>query len=252
VNKTQTADVLLLSAGYGKRLGEVTKTVPKPLVEMGGKKLIEWNLELLKREGFSKVFVNVFYLQEKMREFLGDGSRWGLKIEIVEEPVLLDTGGAIKNIESRLQCESLITINSDTVLGPDFSLQALLSAHRKFQCQKTQATLVLRSDSAASKFGELGIDSNKQICSFLGKDYKPGKVVSSLMYCGVQVLSRTLFASMPPVGSVFSITRDTYKKVLENQGVLTAYEYDGYWSDLGTPESLEQASKEIRTIFGIP
>ena len=125
----QGADVLLLAAGFGKRLEPLTVNTPKPLLEVGDKPLIAWNLELIARSGFSRVFINLHHLGERISEFVGDGSHWGLSVEYSKEDPILETGGAIKNIEHKLREPYLITLNSDILLGPDFSLARILEAH---------------------------------------------------------------------------------------------------------------------------
>ncbi len=249
-------DAFLLSAGFGKRLKALTTATPKPLVLLHGRPLIDWNLELLSRSGFRRVFVNLHYLGEQIADFLGDGSRWGVEILYSREPILLDTGGGIKNIEHRLQSEALVTINSDVLLGRDFDYQKLLNAHRAAG-PDCIATLTVRVDTQAERFGALRVDEAGRVIRFLdeslptddggsqsglGKESSAGTVV---MYAGVQVLSRAAFDFMPPAGSVFSITKDTYRMVIRQGGLLSTYLFEGYWSDVGTPERLESASKDF-------
>ena len=228
------ADVLILSAGFGARLRPLTDSLPKPLIEVAGKRLIERNLELIARAGAKEVFINLHYLKEKIRDFVGDGSTWGLHVRFVEEPVILDTGGAIKNIEPWLQHEQLVTINADVIVGPDFNISDVLRRHVQ-NPEHPLITMVLRSDSKAVEYGELGVDAGGRVVSFSGHTYRPGLWRRGLMFSGIQVISRKVLEHMPPRGEVFSITRKTIRDILENQGIIASYEYLGYWTDVGTP-----------------
>lgn len=240
----QNADLLILAAGFGTRLGSITEQQPKALVAVGGKPLIVWNIELAAAAGFKRIFINLHYLGERIRSALGDGSRWGLCIEYSDEqPQILDTGGAIRNIEHLLAHDLLITMNCDALLGRDFSLSGLLGAHR--QQPEALATLVLRRDKRAEQFGALGVNPAGRIVSFLGKTYLRDTITEVLMYTGVQVVSRALIARMPPAGSIFSITRDTYPQLLSEGGYLSSLRYDGLWNDVGTPERLAEARAAV-------
>jgi mannose-1-phosphate guanylyltransferase len=244
------ADVLLLCAGFGTRLRPLTESTPKPLLQVGGRALIDHNLRMIARSGFRRVFVNVHYLAEQIIEYVGDGSRWGLEAKCVYEPVILDTGGAVRNIEKFLEHEFLITVNSDVLLGLDFSLRAVLDAHISHHSQP-MVTMVLRHDADARSYGEIGIDSAGRVVRFLGSEFGLGPSVDCLMFLGVEVLSRGAFAFMPPAGEVFSITRQTLQKIIELRGFIASWIYDGFWSDIGTPERLLKASKAWEASFGI-
>ena len=238
------ADMFVLAAGLGARLGTLTRDTPKPLIPVNRRPVIEYTLELIKAAGFQKLFVNLHYQGEKIKQHLGTGERWGLEIRYVEEKELLGTGGAIRNIETMLEHDMLLTMNSDTILGRDFSLPALLSAHRA-SILKPLATLVVRRNPNAKMYGEVGIDSQGKVVSFLGKKYSSVAVTGTYMYVGVQAISRELFHLMPVAGSKFSITQDTYVKVLGEGNSIATFCYDGYFQDIGSADRLNQASKDL-------
>jgi len=239
-------DLLLLAAGFGKRLGELTRDTPKPLVQVAGRAVIDYNLELISRSGIKKIFVNLHYRGEQLKAYLGDGKKWGLEIQFVEEPVILDTGGAIRNIESLLEHETLVTINSDVVIGNDFSLQNLVSLHQA-NANQPVATLALREDPDVEKYGMIGISTEGQVVSFLGEIFFPVPVSRSLMYLGIQAMSRSIFRYMPARGSVFSVTKDTYREVLRSGGYLGSMVFPGWWFDIGSPNRLEEASNFLKS-----
>lgn len=246
-------DVFVLAAGRGSRLRPLTDTLPKALVPVGGKPLIAWNLELLARAGCTRVIINLFHLGEQIRSFLGDGREFGMETIFVQEPQLLDTGGSIKNIEPLLRHGQLFTINSDILVGPDFSPTELLRAHRS-NPDKPLATMVVRNDPAVEEYGALEIGERGRVVGFLG-DRAPNTDptnVARRMFTGIQLLERSILDRMPPAGSVFSITRDTERAMVIAGEPIFSVEYFGYWNDVGTPDRLDQASNDICRIYPVP
>ena len=240
----EEADVFLLAAGLGTRLRPLTDTVPKPLVRLGDKTLLERHLERIAASGFKEVIINLHHLGEQIKSFVQDGSRWGLRVSFSEEPLLLDTGGGIRNIEPLLKHQTLITINSDTVVGREFDLRELLHSHL-LNPGKPLITMVLREDPNARSYGAIGINESGRVVAFLGEEFGLGRAVRELMFTGIQVLSSPVFAFMPQRGEVFSITRHTVRKILQAQGNIASVVYGGYWNDIGTPERLLEASKSL-------
>lgn len=247
-SRLSDCEVLLLSAGLGTRLRPLTDTVPKPLVKVGTKTLIERNLELLAAAGAERVFINLHYKGEMIRTFVGDGSRWGITVEYSEEPLLLDTGGAIKAIEDRLEGSHLLTLNSDVLLDPNFSFADLIKSHTDCP-NEPSLTMVLRPDPDHKSYGSIGINDEGRVVSFLDESYTAVPPRRLLMYTGIQVMNRSVIAEMPPKGSIFSLTKDTIRELLRNGGYVGSFVFEGFWSDVGTPERLEQASKEMAEKF---
>lgn len=239
--------VFLLAAGFGKRLKPLTEKTPKPLIKVQDKALVDWNLELIAKSGFKQVIINTHYLHKQIETHIEEGNRWGLNITCVYEPVLLETGGAIKNIEPLLResgAQAFITINSDILLAPTFNLQSILTYHQNHPV-KPFATLLLRKDKDAKTFGSIGINPEGRICTFLGSHYYDSNQITEFMFTGVQALSTEILSHMPESGSIFSITQNTHVELLQKGLPLCGLEYTGYWNDIGTPERLEQARLEI-------
>lgn len=243
-------DVFLLAAGLGTRLRPLTDDRPKPMVDLLGKPIIDWNLELLSRAGFRRVIINLFYKGEQIREHVGDGARWGLDVLYSEETVLLDTGGGIKNIEHLVSSEHLLTFNSDTVLGPDFDLAGLVGSHRD-DPERPLATMVVRDDPQIEQYGSIWVDAAGRVVELTGSIVPGSSPSKRVMFAGVQVLRREIFELMPGRGAVFSITRDTLAQALRDGRFVRAFPYAGYWNDLGTPERLAAASKDLAGIFPV-
>ena len=139
---------MILAAGLGTRLRPLTNTIPKPLLPIAGTPLIVWNLLLLKRYGFHDVVINLHHLGPMIEQAVGNGSRYGLRIIYSREPVILGTGGGLKQAEPHFSGESVLVLNGDTLV--DLDLGALCAFHQQ---RDAVATLALRKDPEAARWG---------------------------------------------------------------------------------------------------
>ena len=122
----------ILAAGLGTRLRSLGLEVPKVMVPIGGKPLLEHHLELFKRQGIREFIVNVHYLPEQITRYFGDGTRFGVKITYSQEPELLGTAGAVKKMEQELRDEAFIVFYGDNLVRVNFaSLVAFHQAHQE-------------------------------------------------------------------------------------------------------------------------
>src|SRR5579883_2046619 len=111
-----TMRAIILAAGLGTRLRPLTNNLPKPLLPIAGAPLIVWNLLLLRRHGVTEVIVNLHHLGHLIEQELGDGSRFGMTLAYSHEPVILGTGGGIKQAEPFFKGEPFLVLNGDTLL----------------------------------------------------------------------------------------------------------------------------------------
>ena len=118
---------MILAAGLGTRLRPLTNTMPKPLLPIAGTPLIVWNLLLLKRYGFLDVVINLHYLGPMIEQVVGNGARYGMRITYSREPVILGTGGGIKQAEPYFSGSPVLILNGDTLVEID--LEALCAFH---------------------------------------------------------------------------------------------------------------------------
>lgn len=230
---------MILAAGFGTRLRPLTNTVPKALVPVAGRLLIEYGLLFLKAYGIEEVIINLHHLGEKIRATLGDGSGYGLRITYSPEDPLLESGGGIKNAQPFLDGETFVVLNCDTII--DLDLTALLTAHRK---TKAAATLVLRPDSQAVRYGILETDTNNRIRRFLGQPTVVNEPLSQYMFTGCQMLEPRVFAFMPEV-KPFSTTRATYPTMLDAGEPLYGFIHAGTWMTVDDAEGMARATQAI-------
>ena len=232
---------MVLAAGLGTRLRPLTNDRPKALVEVGGRPLIAYNLELLRRFGITDIVINLHYQGAALRNALGDGGAFGVHIEYSPEDPLLDTGGAIKNAEARLGGEDFLILNSDTII--DLPLDRLIASHR---ARAAAATLVLRHDPEQTRYGLIEIDATDRVRRFLGRPEAVAEPVTAFMFAGVHVVSPQVFHFMP-AGGTFSLTRHTYPAMLAGGAALYGFPFDGFWRVIDTPADRERATNELAT-----
>jgi len=230
---------MLLAAGLGERLKPLTEKVPKPLVPVGGRPMVFYVLDLLAAAGIAQVHMNTHHLGTQVRAAVGDGAAWGIEVRYHPERVILGTGGGLKAAVAAapgLAADDFVMINGDVLTDAD--LLALIARHR---AGGALATLLLRDDPEAARYGVIGTDAADRVRRFLEVD--TGGAVHERMFTGVQVLSPGILAHMPRA-EVFPIT-DAYKAALAAGAPLLGPAHPGYWADLGTPERLLRAEADL-------
>ncbi|HEY5932861.1 MAG TPA: nucleotidyltransferase family protein [Nitrospira sp.] len=230
---------MILAAGLGTRLRPLTNTIPKPLLPVGGTPLIVWNLLLLKRHGIRQVVINLHHLGPMIEQALGTGSKFGIRITYSHEPVILGTGGGIKQAEPHFSGEPVLILNGDTLVEMD--LEALRDFHRT--CNAA-ATLVLREDSDAAGWGLVEVGDHNQIMRITGKGLGGSRPTVPRMFAGIHILHPRLLRQVPK--GVASSIIDLYVAAIEQGETVLGYDLQGYWSDIGTVERYTQAEKDVR------
>jgi NDP-sugar pyrophosphorylase family protein len=230
---------MILAAGLGTRLRPLTENLPKPLLPLEGRPLIEHTLLLLRRYGFTDVIINLHYQGEKIMRALGDGSRWGMTIRYSEEPEILGTAGGIKKVEPLLFEEPFLVINSDILV--EIHLDRLIELHRR---ENAAATLVLREDPEVDRWGAVGIDSHNCIRQFLGRPDWTGEALSKRMFAGIHMMDPRVLSYIP--GQGFSTIIDVYLEMIRKGERLVGQTIKEYWIDIGTPERYRQAQEDLK------
>ncbi len=240
---------MVFAAGYGQRLLPVTSSLPKALVPVAGRSMIEYSLLLLKYHGIEEVMINIHHMGEKIQEHLGDGKKFGLRISYSKEHELLDTGGGLFHARRFFLNEPFIVINGDVVI--DLPLRELIDAHRR---RGAMATLVLRPDPGADLYGAIEISKDLRIQRFLDfrappQNQPPGPL-TKLMFTGVQVLEPRIFDHMEHERAAvlrrFSITRTIYPRLLTEGEALYGFPFEGFWQDLGTVDRIKAAEDQLK------
>ena len=228
---------MVLAAGFGMRLRPLTDTIPKPLLPIAGKPLIEWTLRLLRRHGITEVMVNLHHLGDQIEHTLGNGSRLGMRLSYSREAVLLGTGGGVKQAEPFFGGEPFIVLNGDTLLELD--LGTLIEFHRQ---RGGLATMVVRQDPEVDRWGVVEVDEDQRVFRINGRGRQDSEPTHRFMFAGVQVMQPRLLRNVP-LGQESSII-DAYVRAIVNGDLISGYRMDGYWSDVGTLARYQQAERD--------
>lgn len=229
---------IILAAGFGRRLRPLTDRIPKPLIAVAGHPMIAYAMAVLRAAGIRDVLINLHHFGDQIRAALGDGSAYGLSIAYSEEDPILDTGGAIKKAEPFLRPGTFVAMNADTII--DLCLADVIAWHRQ---QRALATMVLRPDPHAARFGVIEIDTSGRIRRFLGRPQHVAEPLRALMFAGVHVFEPDVFDYMQP--GCFGINSVTYPAMLDAGCPLFGYVFEGYWRVLDTHAGLAEGRREM-------
>jgi mannose-1-phosphate guanylyltransferase len=187
---------VVLAAGVGSRLGAVTERVPKCMIDVGGRPVLEHNLRRLAADGIRDVAINLHHLPDQVTRHFGDGAAWGARITWLYEEELLGTAGTITALRDWIDGETFLVVYGDNVLR--LNLFALLRAHRQRSALATVA-LFDREDVEASGVAEL--DASGRVVRFLEKPAAQ-MTESRLVNAGVLVFDRAALTGMPARGDL--------------------------------------------------
>jgi NDP-sugar pyrophosphorylase family protein len=226
---------MILAAGLGTRLRPLTNDRPKALVEVGGKTLLEITLRRLSSFGIRNVILNVYHFAELILDYLQKNDSFGMRIEISQEEILLDTGGGLKRAAwfFMQDLEPFILHNVDVISTID--LQRMVQFHTEQQALVTLAVQA-RKTSRPLVFDEKGMFRGRQKGTL-------SNGMEGFAFSGVHVISPQLLRLMCEQG-VFSII-DTYVRLASQGQRILAFPVDQYyWRDLGKPENVLQAQQD--------
>lgn len=233
--------VMLLAAGRGERMRELTANCPKPLLKVAGKPLIEHHIERLVAAGFSHIVINVCYLADQIMTYLGDGSRWGITIQYSQEAECLETGGGIvQALNAKLLDDApFLVINGD--VWTDYPLANLTSVLGCSPDKGVDAHLVLVPNPDHNVAGDFCLNESMGLLSIKGA--ASHDQVACHTFAGISVMRPHLFANsgLGNVGSGAVVEKFPLAPLLKQAMGLehvTGELYQGEWVDVGTPERL--------------
>lgn len=227
--------VVLMAGGEGRRLRPLTEDVPKPLLRVGSKPLLETILTRFAEEGFHRFFISINYKGEMIEEYFGDGSKWGVRIEYLREKSKLGTAGSL-SLLPEVPDQPVLVMNGD--LLTNMSFVQLLQFHGE---SKAVATVCVREHVLQIPYGV--VETRNQMLTALWE--KP--VQRFFINAGIYVLTQTALELVPP-GTPMDMTA-LLKRLLDLGMPVGAYPIHEYWSDIGRFEDLERAQEEIAAVF---
>jgi NDP-sugar pyrophosphorylase family protein len=220
---------LILSAGFGTRMAPITDFIPKPLIPVLNRPVIEYNINLLKHYGIKEIFINLHYSGEKISDALGNGKKYGVKIKYIKEKEILGTGGAIAGM-APFADSPFIVINSDTIF--DFDLDEIINSHFKSGCK---VTLGVIPSSSKDPRAVLRVDENFKVVRMLDASHESELPEGNAIFTGLHVIDPALLEYIPD--NIFtSITNYVYRRMVEHKEPINALFINGKWWDMGTPD----------------
>jgi mannose-1-phosphate guanylyltransferase len=226
---------LILAGGEGTRLRPLTSTVPKPVVPLVDRPFIAFMLEWLARHGVDDVVMSCGFLASGVRNVLGDGTSYGMRIRYVEEPQPLGTGGALKFAEPLLD-DRFLMLNGDVLT--DIDLTAQIAQH---EATGAVGTLALTPVENPSAYGLVRLNADKTVKEFVEKP-SADQIDTDTISAGAYVLERAVLDLLEPDHPA-SIERDVFPRLVGNG--LYGHVAHGYWLDIGTPERYLQGTFDI-------
>lgn len=217
---------MILAAGRGERMRPLTDHTPKPLLKVASKPLIEYHLEALAKCGFRDIVINLSYLGNQIREYVGSGTRYGLKVvySLEGEPPLETAGGIVRALPM-LGDDSFIVINAD--IWTDFDFSSLSVADDDL------AHLVMIENPLHNTAGDFCLNDGRVFIS---------EAHPAFTFSGIGVYRKRLFTRCPegplPLAPIL--------RQAMSQGLVSGQLYRGQWCDIGTPERLQQLDRRVR------
>ncbi|MFG2451461.1 sugar phosphate nucleotidyltransferase [Streptomyces sp. NPDC048512] len=235
-------EAILLVGGRGTRLRPLTVHTPKPMVPAAGVPFLTHQLARARAAGVEHIVLATSYLAEVFEPYFGDGSSLGLHLEYVTEEEPLGTGGAIRNVASRLHSgpdEPVLIFNGDILTGLD--IPALVSTH---ETTGADVSLHLTRVEDPRAFGLVPTDSTGRVTAFLEKPQTPEEIVTDQINAGAYVFRRSVIDTIPE-GRPVSVERETFPELLATGAHLQGMVDSTYWLDLGTPQAFVRGSADL-------
>jgi mannose-1-phosphate guanylyltransferase len=227
---------MILAGGLSTRLYPLTLELPKPLVPVLDEPVVSHVIEYLKRYSIDDLIINVHYFPEAVREYVGDGSKWGVQIDYLHEPKLMGSAGAVRQVADRFS-ETFVVIGCDDVT--DIDLRAALAFHRE---RKAEATIVLAQVPDVSQYGAVIVDSRGRIVEFQEKPPK-GTERSNLANTGVYIFEPALLGRIPEK-TFYDFGKQVFPEMLTNGGAFYGMRQQAYWCDIGTPSEYRRVHRD--------
>ena len=239
---------MLLAAGLGTRLRPITYDMPKPMVPVLNKPVMEHIARLLARHGFTEVIANLHWFPDLIQDYFGDGSQLGIELSYSYEEQLLGTSGGVRNVADFLG-DSFLVISGDALT--DLDLAAMREYH---ESHDGIATLATKRVDDTSQFGVAITGSDGRIQGFQEKP-EPAEALSDLANCGIYMFRSEIFDFFPAAGQsklagegdppgFADWAMDVFPALLAGDVPFYSHEIDAYWNDIGNLEELRDGTAD--------
>jgi len=230
---------MILAAGFGARLKPLTLSLPKPMFPVLNRPLLEHTLNFLSSQGIQDIIVNVHHLPQKIVEYFGDGSDFGVRLLFSREEKILGTAGGLKKAQEFLKSETFLVMNSDVLA--DINLASILKVHKE---KNSFLTLVVREDAKPEKYKPIQLADDGRITRFVDASIKyPSRTTRRVMFTGIQIMEPEIFSRIPG-DKFFGTTEDVFPSMIKEGLPVYGALHKKYWIDIGTRETYIQAQAD--------
>lgn len=236
--------VLVLAAGKSTRIQPISGGLPKPLLPVLGRSILERNLCWLANWGIQSVWINLHYRPEEIKRVIGTGADLGLNVSYSLEPEILGTAGAFKHLQNQWHGTALVVYGDSVV---QFDLSKFLTAHHNSQAVATIALFDQNTHPhTAIAGGRVVLNDSGRVTSFLEMTGNEATIPSNLVNAAVYLLEPAVLDLIPPQ-TFYDFARDLFPQMLAAGQYLQGYLIDGYCLGLDTPESFATAMSLIES-----
>lgn len=224
---------MVLAGGLSTRLYPLTRDLPKPLVPVLDRPVVAHVLDYFKRHGVDDVVINIHYFPEAVRDYVGDGGRFGVRVTYLHEPELMGSAGAVRAVAERFD-ETFVVIGCDDVT--DIDLPAAIAYHRE---RAAEATIVLARVDDVSQYGAVVTAADGRITGFQEKPAR-GTERSRNANTGVYIFEPCVLERIP-VNTFYDFGKQVFPAMLQAGAAFFGMSQDAYWCDIGTPAEYRRA-----------
>lgn len=227
---------VIMAGGKGTRVASVNHALPKPMLPICGKPVLLHQIECLKRQGITEITLTIGYLGEQISDFFGDGSKFGVQINYIQEKEPLGTAGALYYLKGRV-ADDFLLINGDLIF--DVNFQRLMDFHKS---KRAAVTLLAHPNDHPYDSGIIQTDSDGKVTGWLTKEDQRGWY-HNLVNAGIHVISPTLLEKMEGPRKI-DLDREILKPLIPS-GKIFVYRSPEYVKDMGTPERIAQVEHDL-------
>ena len=226
-----------MAGGKGTRISSIASDIPKPMIKMDDKPILEWQIETLKNQGFDEFIITVSHLSGVIKDYFGDGFKYGVNIEYYEEEIPLGNAGALFKIKDKLNDDFLL-INGDVLFDVDVN-----RFYRYHQIKKGLVSLLTHPNDHPYDSGLIITDDNNEVIKWLAKEDERPKYYKNRVNAGMHIISPKVLDQEFDKEKI-DLDRDVLKPLCDT-GKMYAYDSSEYIKDMGTPERYNQVSSDL-------
>ena len=232
---------MILAAGKGTRVQPIAHVIPKPMIPIAGRPLLEHVVQLLRTHGFDDLVINLHHLPEAIKDHFGDGDRFGVRLRYADEPRLLGTAGAVRDVARSgfFEDEDFLVYYGDNLINADLS--ALWAEHR---VRKAAATIGLVWMPDPGDRGIVGMTQGARIDRLIEKPLPHQVFEDYLINAGVYVLGSTVVAAIPPQGTPDFATH-VFPAMLKDGAPLVGHRLEGQLLSTDTPQRYQATCEQV-------